>query len=378
MTPSSSAAGTTGSPPPPTSRAPGAPCSCSSAATRSAAPPCPSAPFAGRRRAAVALLVPRQPAAAGDRRRARPARRGSRGGACRPTRPIPARRARGLLVDAGDAAATRASFAALGAEADHAGVGAVLRARRRRSPSGSSRRCSSRCAVARTCARWSATTPRGALVERPLGEAIEAAFADDVVRGVVLTDALIGTFAGAHDADLRQNRCFLYHVIGGGTGDWDLPVGGMGAVSGALRDAALAAGAEIVTRTEVTAVGAAARSSIDGRARRRRRTSSRAPRRPSSTACADASRRRAAGGRAAEGQPVACRGCRGCATRPSRPRRRSPGRCTSTRRRAARGRPRGRRRRPAPGSARRARPTATRSATRRSSAPTCGPPAPRR
>jgi len=44
-------------------------------------------------------------------------------------------------------------------------------------------------------------------------------------------------------------------VIGNGTGDWDLPVGGMGAVSGALRDAALAAGAEIVTGTEVTAIG---------------------------------------------------------------------------------------------------------------------------
>ena len=53
-----------------------------------------------------------------------------------------------------------------------------------------------------------------ALFERPLGEAVEAAFADDVLRGVVLTDALIGTFAGAHDPELRQNRCFLYHVIG--------------------------------------------------------------------------------------------------------------------------------------------------------------------
>ena len=84
---------------------------------------------------------------------------------------------------------------------------------------------------------------------------MESAFADDVVRGVVLTDALIGTFAGAHDPDGRQNRCFLYHVIGGGTGDWDLPLGGMGAVSGALRDAAAAAGADLRTGVEVTAVG---------------------------------------------------------------------------------------------------------------------------
>src|SRR4051812_2383609 len=93
-----------------------------------------------------------------------------------------------------------------------------------------------------------------AVIERPIGEAIEAAFEDDVLRGVVLTDALIGTFAAAHDADLRQNRCFLYHVIGNGTGDWDVPVGGMGAVSGALADAARAAGAQLRTGVEVTAI----------------------------------------------------------------------------------------------------------------------------
>ena len=49
------------------------------------------------------------------------------------------------------------------------------------------------------------------------------------MRGVVLTDGLIGTFAPAVDPSLAANRCFLYHVIGGGTGDWDVPIGGMGA-----------------------------------------------------------------------------------------------------------------------------------------------------
>ncbi|MFJ9844438.1 phytoene desaturase family protein [Kitasatospora sp. NPDC101155] len=92
------------------------------------------------------------------------------------------------------------------------------------------------------------------LFERPLGEAVERAFADDLVRGVVLTDALIGTFTHAHDPSLRQNRCFLYHVIGNGTGDWDVPVGGMGAVTDALAEAALAAGAQIRTGCEVTAI----------------------------------------------------------------------------------------------------------------------------
>lgn len=74
------------------------------------------------------------------------------------------------------------------------------------------------------------------------------------MRGVVLTDALIGTFTHAHDPSLRQNRCFLYHVIGNGTGDWDVPVGGMGAVTGALAEAALRAGAQLRTGCEVTAV----------------------------------------------------------------------------------------------------------------------------
>lgn len=37
------------------------------------------------------------------------------------------------------------------------------------------------------------------LFEEPIGVTIEERFADDLVRGVVLTDALIGTFADAHD-----------------------------------------------------------------------------------------------------------------------------------------------------------------------------------
>ena len=84
---------------------------------------------------------------------------------------------------------------------------------------------------------------------------MQAALADDLVRGVVLTDGLIGTFAADDDPELRQNRCFLYHAIGGGTGDWDVPVGGMGALSAALRDAAVAAGADVRTGAEVTGIG---------------------------------------------------------------------------------------------------------------------------
>ena len=94
------------------------------------------------------------------------------------------------------------------------------------------------------------------VVERPIGEAIERRFANDLVRGVVATDALIGTFASLHDPSLVQNRCFLYHLIGNGTGEWRVPVGGMGAVTDALARAATDAGAQVVTGAGVSAIRA--------------------------------------------------------------------------------------------------------------------------
>jgi phytoene dehydrogenase-like protein len=96
------------------------------------------------------------------------------------------------------------------------------------------------------------------LVERPLGEAVERRFHDQTVRGVVATDALIGTFAPMHDPSLVQNRCFLYHLIGNGTGEWRVPVGGMGAVTAALAAAAGSAGAELIVNAEASAVRAGA------------------------------------------------------------------------------------------------------------------------
>lgn len=105
------------------------------------------------------------------------------------------------------------------------------------------------------------------VVDRPIGEAVERRLTSDLVRGVVATDALIGTFADLHDDSLAANRCYLYHVIGGGTGDWDVPVGGMGAVSGALAAAAREAGAQLVTSARVTAVtpDGDVTATIDGR-----------------------------------------------------------------------------------------------------------------
>ncbi|HZC11243.1 MAG TPA: NAD(P)-binding protein, partial [Mycobacterium sp.] len=93
-----------------------------------------------------------------------------------------------------------------------------------------------------------------AMVDQPIGHAIADAIGNDLVRGVVATDALIGTFARLDDPSLLQNVCFPYHLIGGGTGEWHVPVGGMGAVSAALAAAAVGGGTEIITGAEVYAI----------------------------------------------------------------------------------------------------------------------------
>ncbi len=92
------------------------------------------------------------------------------------------------------------------------------------------------------------------IVDQPLGAVVEERFRDDTVRGIVATDALIGTFASMNDASMIQNRCFLYHVIGNGTGEWRVPVGGMGAVTDSLAVAARNAGATIVTGAGVSGI----------------------------------------------------------------------------------------------------------------------------
>ncbi len=92
------------------------------------------------------------------------------------------------------------------------------------------------------------------LTTRPVDELLAPITSDDTVRGIIATDALIGTFASLSGTDLRANVCLLYHLIGGGTGDWDVPVGGMGALTRSLAAAASASGATIETGAEVTSV----------------------------------------------------------------------------------------------------------------------------
>ncbi|NHN54170.1 NAD(P)/FAD-dependent oxidoreductase [Calidifontibacter sp. DB0510] len=161
---------------------------------------------------------------------------------------------RGLLIDNGDPAATRASFERVGAAGD-AGAWPDFYARTHRLAQALWPTVTEPLRRRRDIdALVGDTGLTHDFVDRPLGEVIEASFTDDLVRGLVLTDGLISTFASPHEADLRQNICFLYHVIGGGTGDWDVPIGGMGQVSGELERVARQAGATLRAGTTVTGI----------------------------------------------------------------------------------------------------------------------------
>jgi phytoene dehydrogenase-like protein len=169
----------------------------------------------------------------------------------------------GLIVDNADHARSAASFAAVtGGDADWRAwqrfYGAAGHIARRLFPT-MTQPLRSRAGMR---ALAGADTAWDMLVERPVGETLEREFGNDTVRGIVLTDAVVGTFAHAAEPSLRQNTCLLYHLIGNGTGAWEVPVGGMGALTAALRHAACGAGAEIRTRAEVTGIDPAGELTI--------------------------------------------------------------------------------------------------------------------
>ena len=170
----------------------------------------------------------------------------------------------GLLVDNGDAQATTDSFRSIGAGADadawHRFYDGTARLARALFPT------VTEPLLTRSEARAALGDDRlwQELIEQPIGQTVTDTFDNDLVRGVVLTDALIGTFAPNIDETLAANRCFLYHVIGNETGDWDVPIGGMGAVTGELYRAARNAGAEIVTNAEVSSISPDGDVTYDG------------------------------------------------------------------------------------------------------------------
>ena len=90
------------------------------------------------------------------------------------------------------------------------------------------------------------------LLESPIGNVITERFKNDLVRGVVLTDGLIGTLSSAYG--LQANICFLYHLIGNGSGEWKVPEGGMGAFVSELHRVAIENGVEIECSAKVEQV----------------------------------------------------------------------------------------------------------------------------
>ena len=179
--------------------------------------------------------------------------------------PDPSDPRRGILVDTGDAAATAESFLRttgdpLGAERFAAFAERLAPVARAIFPTMTDplpRAADVRARIGDD-ALWSA------LVDEPLGAHLRASLASDLARGIALTDGLIGTFSHSDDESLRQNRCFLYHVIGGGTGDWDVPVGGMGHVTTELERAARDAGADVRMNARVTGVTPDGEVALDG------------------------------------------------------------------------------------------------------------------
>jgi phytoene dehydrogenase-like protein len=90
------------------------------------------------------------------------------------------------------------------------------------------------------------------LIENPIGEIITDTFKNDIVRGVVLTDALIGTYVSAFS--MQANKCFLYHLIGNGNGEWKVPAGGMGALVQELERVAKLSGVSIAVNSRAVKV----------------------------------------------------------------------------------------------------------------------------
>jgi phytoene dehydrogenase-like protein len=163
----------------------------------------------------------------------------------------------GLLIEAQDPAATRASFSSVGAEADYdrwvefyAMTQSLAEAVFPQMVEPLLTREEMR---RRVIDHTGSDKAWHHLIETPIDQTIDEWFSSDLVKGVVLTDGLIGTFPDG-PGDASVSTCFVYHVIGGGTGDWDVPVGGMGQVTGSLTKKAKEAGVVLQSSAEVTAI----------------------------------------------------------------------------------------------------------------------------
>lgn len=89
-------------------------------------------------------------------------------------------------------------------------------------------------------------------IASPISETLARNFNNDVIRGIVLTDGVIGTFTSASEA--AANICFLYHLIGNGNGEWRVPKGGMGKLVEALTNRCKSLGVDLRCNADVTRI----------------------------------------------------------------------------------------------------------------------------
>ncbi len=94
------------------------------------------------------------------------------------------------------------------------------------------------------------------LMTMSVADLLEERFESDAVRGVLSVSAVIGSWAGPRSPGSAY--VMAHHKLGdigeGPQGTWGFPEGGMGGVTQAMREAALAFGAEIRTESEVARI----------------------------------------------------------------------------------------------------------------------------
>lgn len=92
------------------------------------------------------------------------------------------------------------------------------------------------------------------IVEQPLGHMLERHVDDDILRGLLFTDGKIGVLTDPDDPTLLQNRCYFYHIVGNGTGEWRVPAGGMVVLVDALVALLRGSGATVLANAPATTV----------------------------------------------------------------------------------------------------------------------------
>jgi phytoene dehydrogenase-like protein len=87
------------------------------------------------------------------------------------------------------------------------------------------------------------------LISMNIRDVLDDEFDNELLKGALSFDAVLGTHTGPYSPGNFLN--FLYRIAAGNNGAVDVPVGGMGAVTSAMKNSSIASGAEIRTDAPV-------------------------------------------------------------------------------------------------------------------------------